>query len=49
MAGSYPKILSDEIIGAEARKLFEDAQAMLADIISENWFKNTGGYWLFFC
>ncbi|MFZ2449144.1 MAG: methionine synthase [Methylovulum miyakonense] len=37
MAGSYPKILQDEIIGIEARKLFSDAQAMLKQIIAENW------------
>jgi len=37
MAGSYPKILQDEIIGTEARKLFADAQAMLKQIIAENW------------
>ena len=37
MAGSYPKILQDEVIGGEARKLFADAQAMLKQIIAENW------------
>jgi len=37
MAGSYPKILHDEVIGAEARKLFADAGAMLKQIIAENW------------
>jgi len=37
MAGSYPKIMDDPIIGTEARKLFEDAQAMLKKIISEQW------------
>jgi 5-methyltetrahydrofolate--homocysteine methyltransferase len=42
MAGSYPKILSDDIIGAEAQKLFDDAQAMLADIIAEDWLKACG-------
>ena len=40
MAGSYPKILSDAIIGAEARKLFDDAQAMLKILIAENWLQN---------
>jgi 5-methyltetrahydrofolate--homocysteine methyltransferase len=29
MAGSYPKILDDKVIGVEARKLFDDAQDML--------------------
>ena len=37
MAGSYPKILDDAIIGDEARKLFNDAQAMLQQLITENW------------
>jgi 5-methyltetrahydrofolate--homocysteine methyltransferase len=37
MKGSYPKIFHDAEKGEEARKLFEDAQAMLAQIISEKW------------
>ncbi|MDO9105773.1 MAG: methionine synthase [Methylovulum sp.] len=37
MAGSYPKILDDEVIGIEARKLFADAQAMLKNIIAGQW------------
>ncbi len=37
MKGSYPKILKDPIRGAEATKLFNDAQAMLSKIISEKW------------
>jgi 5-methyltetrahydrofolate--homocysteine methyltransferase len=37
MAGSYPKILDDKVIGEEARKLFADAKAMLEKIIAENW------------
>ncbi|MDO9269782.1 MAG: vitamin B12 dependent-methionine synthase activation domain-containing protein, partial [Methylobacter sp.] len=37
MAGSYPKILDDKVIGIQARELFEDAQAMLKKIISEKW------------
>ena len=37
MKGSYPKILDDADKGEEARKLFHDAQAMLAQIISEKW------------
>ncbi|MEN9897952.1 MAG: hypothetical protein RLZZ66_1601 [Pseudomonadota bacterium] len=39
MAGSYPKILSDSVVGEEAQKLFDDAQTMLKAIISENWLK----------
>jgi 5-methyltetrahydrofolate--homocysteine methyltransferase len=37
MKGSYPKILKDPIRGAEAQKLFDDAQAMLKRIINEKW------------
>ena len=35
--GRYPKILEDEVVGEEARKLFADAQAMLQQIIDEKW------------
>jgi 5-methyltetrahydrofolate--homocysteine methyltransferase len=34
MKGAYPAILSDPIKGPEARRLFEDAQSMLAEIIT---------------
>ncbi|MGH8500941.1 MAG: methionine synthase [Gammaproteobacteria bacterium] len=37
MAGRYPKILDDEVVGKEARKLFDDAQAMLKKIVDEKW------------
>jgi len=37
MKGSYPKILSDPARGAEATKLFNDAQNMLKTIIDEKW------------
>lgn len=37
MAGSYPKILDDVVIGAEAKILFHDAQTMLKQLIAENW------------
>ena len=39
MKGSYPKILKDPTRGEEARKLFDDAQAMLKKIIIEKWLK----------
>jgi 5-methyltetrahydrofolate--homocysteine methyltransferase len=35
--GRYPKILEDQVVGEEARKLFQDAQAMLQQIIDEKW------------
>jgi len=37
LAGRYPKILDDPLVGTEARKLFDDAQVMLKKIISEQW------------
>jgi 5-methyltetrahydrofolate--homocysteine methyltransferase len=39
MKGSYPKIFDDKERGTEAKKLFDDAQAMLKKIISEKWLK----------
>ncbi|MCU0436961.1 MAG: methionine synthase [Raineya sp.] len=35
LAGKFPKILDDEIVGVEARKLYADAQKMLEKIIAE--------------
>jgi len=32
LAGKYPKILEDEVVGDTARSLFKDAQVMLADL-----------------
>ncbi|MCA0363078.1 MAG: methionine synthase [Bacteroidetes bacterium] len=45
--GHYPKILNDAVVGIEAQKLFDDAQAMLKKIISEKWFeaKAVLGFW----
>ena len=37
LAGKYPKILQDEIIGEEATSLFNDAQRMLKQIVDEKW------------
>ncbi|MFT3975491.1 MAG: methionine synthase [Amaricoccus sp.] len=47
MKGRYPAILEDETQGAAARALWEDAQAMLARIIAERWFRPRGvvGFW----
>ena len=33
LAGRYPRILDDEVVGVEARKLLTDAQALLQEII----------------
>jgi len=35
LAGRYPKILDDEIVGEQARALFADAQSMLNDIVAK--------------
>lgn len=37
MHGKFPQILSDATIGAEATKLYNDAQSLLNKIIKENW------------
>jgi 5-methyltetrahydrofolate--homocysteine methyltransferase len=37
LKGRYPQILEDAEKGEEARKLFQDAQAMLEQIVEENW------------
>jgi len=35
LAGRYPGILVDKVVGVEAKKLFDDAQRMLDEIISQ--------------
>ncbi len=37
LAGKYPNILTDEVVGVEATKLFEDATNMLKQIVEEDW------------
>ncbi|MCB9277804.1 MAG: methionine synthase [Lewinellaceae bacterium] len=37
LAGKFPDILEDEIVGREARKLYNDARALLRRIIDGNW------------
>ncbi len=39
LAGKYPKILSDDVVGEQASHLFADAQKMLKQIIDEKWLK----------
>lgn len=45
--GKYPRILEDEVVGAEAKKLFADAQQMLQKIIDEKRLAARGifGFW----
>ena len=37
LAGKYPDILKDAVVGEEATKLFVEANAMLKKIVDENW------------
>ena len=39
LAGRYPAILDDAIVGKQARELFVDAQAMLKRIVDERWLR----------
>jgi 5-methyltetrahydrofolate--homocysteine methyltransferase len=45
--GKFPAILSDAVVGAEATKLYDDANALLDKIVNENWLtaKGTIGFW----
>src|SRR3546814_9089876 len=47
LAGNYPAILDDKIVGESARSLFADAQAMLKKIVDEKWLTASGvaGFW----
>jgi 5-methyltetrahydrofolate--homocysteine methyltransferase len=47
LAGRYPKILEDEIIGVEAKKLFVDANKMLDEVITNKLLKAKAviGFW----
>jgi 5-methyltetrahydrofolate--homocysteine methyltransferase len=47
LAGTYPSILEDEVVGESATSLFNDAQQMLDQLIAERWVtpKATVGLW----
>ncbi|MFK8041152.1 methionine synthase [Congregibacter sp.] len=47
LAGKYPRILEDEVVGEQATELFADAQAMLKQIIDEDWLEARAaiGFW----
>jgi len=47
LAGPYPSILDDEVVGVEARKVLADAQAMLKKIIEGRWLQANGVMGLF--
>ncbi len=47
LAGNFPAILTDEVVGESASGLYEDAQGMLDRIIAEKWLTARGvaGLW----
>ncbi len=42
LAGPYPAILTDEVVGVEATRVFADAQAMLKKIVDGRWLSASG-------
>jgi len=47
LAGKYPAILADAVVGAQASELYRDARAMLDRIVAERWLTAKGvfGLW----
>lgn len=47
LTGRYPQILTDNKVGSEAKKLFDDAQALLKRMVAEKWVTASGvvGFW----
>ena len=45
--GKYPGILNDEVVGEQAKSLFEDAQLLLQQIIDGNWLTAKAVFGLF--
>ncbi|SHN12683.1 methionine synthase [Mucilaginibacter sp. OK098] len=47
LRGSYPKIFADKFVGDEAKKLYDDAQALLKKIVDEKLLQANGviGFW----
>ena len=47
LAGKYPAILDDAVVGAQARDLYRDARAMLDRIVKDKWLTARGvfGLW----
>jgi len=47
LAGPYPAILTDEIVGESARRLFSDGKRMLRRIVEGRWLRANGvvGFW----
>jgi 5-methyltetrahydrofolate--homocysteine methyltransferase len=47
MHGKFPQILTDSVVGVEATKLYNDANALLDKIVGEKWLSAKGviGFW----
>ncbi len=47
LAGTFPRILDDEVVGESARALYKDAREMLTKIVREKWLtaKAVVGFW----
>ena len=45
--GRFPQILEDEVVGAQAKELYRDAQVMLEQIITQGWFQAKSVFGLF--
>ncbi len=47
LAGSFPRILEDDVVGKAARELFADAKTMLERIVDERWLRARAviGFW----
>jgi 5-methyltetrahydrofolate--homocysteine methyltransferase len=45
--GKFPQILKDEVVGVEATRLYNDARALLDQIVAEKWLRPRGviGFW----
>ncbi|MDX1654283.1 MAG: methionine synthase [Candidatus Competibacteraceae bacterium] len=47
LAGRFPRILDDKVVGEQARQLYDDARTMLEQIVREKWLKARGVIGLF--
>ena len=47
LAGSYPKILTDEVVGEAATSVFTDGKSMLNDMLASDWLESRAvvGFW----
>jgi len=47
LAGTFPRILDDEVVGEAARSLYDDARKMLRSIVDEGWLEARAvvGFW----